>query len=214
MDLYFSKGSAIRFRFPVTPRAVTVTTPGSGRVVAMIDGSEISLMKGPGLREVQFEALLPNKRYDFAVYDKDIFRPSGYYTNLLEKLKNEEEPFVFTLTDHDVGKSFRVSLESCVLKEDASFGGDISVLIKLREAKTRTLQVIVPQKGGVPPAPPRPAPVKPPVKEYTVVKGDTLWGIAKRFLGDGARWPEIHALNRGLIQNPNLIYAGWKLVMP
>lgn len=41
---------------------------------------------------------------------------------------------------------------------------------------------------------------------YTVRKGDTLWGIAKRFLGNGALYPKIAAWNN--ISNPNLIYPG------
>ncbi len=46
---------------------------------------------------------------------------------------------------------------------------------------------------------------------YTVVKGDSLWGIANKKLGDGERYPEIKALN-GLTSNT--IYAGQVLKLP
>ena len=46
---------------------------------------------------------------------------------------------------------------------------------------------------------------------HTVVKGDSLWNIAKKYLGNGSRYPEIKELN-GLTSNT--IYSGWKLKIP
>ena len=46
---------------------------------------------------------------------------------------------------------------------------------------------------------------------HTVVHGDTLWAIAKKYLGNGGRYKEIVSLN-GL--KSNVIYSGMKLKIP
>ncbi|MCZ7576322.1 MAG: LysM peptidoglycan-binding domain-containing protein [Dehalococcoidia bacterium] len=56
---------------------------------------------------------------------------------------------------------------------------------------------------------------------YTVVRGDNLWRIAERYLGDGFRWRDIWKLNQQRTMtdgrtfvDPNLIYPGWILELP
>lgn len=49
---------------------------------------------------------------------------------------------------------------------------------------------------------------------YTVVKGDCLWKIAKKFYGAGAQYTTIYNANKGQINNPNLIYPGQVLTIP
>ncbi|MFE0178032.1 BTAD domain-containing putative transcriptional regulator [Streptomyces sp. NPDC059002] len=57
--------------------------------------------------------------------------------------------------------------------------------------------------------------------EYTVIEGDTLWGIARAHLGDALTWPRIYALNKDRVQpdgarlaDPDLIKPGWRLTVP
>lgn len=49
---------------------------------------------------------------------------------------------------------------------------------------------------------------------YVVRRGDTLSGIAKSQLGAADRWPEIFALNRDVIANPDRIIPDQVLVLP
>ncbi|WP_145952860.1 LysM peptidoglycan-binding domain-containing protein [Tessaracoccus aquimaris] len=47
-----------------------------------------------------------------------------------------------------------------------------------------------------------------------VQRGDSLWSIAERVLGDGERWREIFDLNRDQIADPDEIDIGWALTLP
>lgn len=54
---------------------------------------------------------------------------------------------------------------------------------------------------------------KVPSKKYhTVIKGDTLWGIAQKYYGDGNKYKDIAKANN--ISNPDIIHAGQKLIIP
>lgn len=73
-----------------------------------------------------------------------------------------------------------------------------------------TPQIQIPPKA--------PSTVSEPVAEepryYTVVRGDTLWGIAVKYYGKGNAYTKIYEANRDIISNPDLIYPGQKLIIP
>ncbi|MEU5908468.1 transcriptional regulator [Micromonospora sp. NPDC047467] len=56
---------------------------------------------------------------------------------------------------------------------------------------------------------------------YTVERHDTLSKVAKEWLGDASRWPEVCRLNKhrhfpvgGVLRDCDLIYPGWELRLP
>ncbi len=49
---------------------------------------------------------------------------------------------------------------------------------------------------------------------YTVASGDTLSKIAKQFLGDAKRYPEIFNANKGTLTDPDKIKVGQTLTIP
>jgi nucleoid-associated protein YgaU len=49
---------------------------------------------------------------------------------------------------------------------------------------------------------------------HTVEKGDTLWAISKKALGDGNRYNEIFEANKPMLKHPDKIYPGQVLRIP
>src|SRR5678815_2848500 len=50
--------------------------------------------------------------------------------------------------------------------------------------------------------------------EHVVKKGDTLWDIAKEYLKDPFKWPEVFRRNSDIVENPHWIYPGENIRIP
>lgn len=53
----------------------------------------------------------------------------------------------------------------------------------------------------------------PAVVKHTVKRGDTLWDIAKFYLKDPFRWPDVFHANTDIVKNPHWIYPGQVLTI-
>lgn len=212
-------------RLPVPPQKLKLKIKGQNETMTLINGNEINILNPPGLTEISFDVLLPSTEYPFAEYDGG-FEPPEYFLSALEQMKKEQKPVQFlVIRESSQGDSFfdtnmTVSLEDYTITEDAKEGFDVTVSINLKmyvfyktqkyviqeQKKAEEAEVTVEESRDDSSAPE--------TEMYTVKKGDCLWNIAKKHLGNGSRWKEIYDLNRDKISNPNLIRSGQVLKLP
>lgn len=210
-------------QLPIAPPSLELKVRNQNKTVTLINEGEINLLKSPGLTEIKFDMRIPQTRYPFADYPGG-FEGAAVFLEKLEAHKVSKKPFQFICVRYSPdGKmlfdtNIQVSLEEYSILEDADEGFDVIVSVELEQYKaygTKTVTVPIQQeKPVVQVQEQRPAFSASTPKTYTVVSGDCLWNIAKKFLGDGSRYPEIYSLNRDKIKDPNLIYPGQVLTLP
>jgi len=223
-------------QFPVVPSDVKLKIKNQNKTITLINDGEVSQLKSPGLTDISFKLLLPQlQRYPFAAYPNG-FRRAEYYLGVLERLKTGKEPFQFILS-RTYGRTslydtnMTVSLEDYEIQESASYGSDVMVEVKLKQAKiptTKTLDIKVEPEGTKTATVEevRPTVGKKAAESHTIKSGETLIYIAKAELQDSGRWKELYQLNKEVIEsaakahgrsgsrNGSLIYPGTVLQLP
>lgn len=212
---------------PVAPKKLQVKIKNTNETITLINSGEVNLLKKAGLTEVDFECMIPQVRYPFARY-KAGFKGAKYFLDYFESLKSQKKPFPFIVSRRGPdGRRFfstnmKVSLEEYTIMEQAKDGFDLTVKIKLKQWRgyqAKTVNII--EEGPAAQATVEEArdaetsPMPETSQTYTVVQGDCLWNIAKRFYGDGSKYTAIYEANKGIVGgNPNLIYPGQVLAIP
>lgn len=210
---------------PIPPEKIPIKYPGQNQTATLISGEEINITRPPGLAEISLDVVIPQMDYPCAVWDGSIDDAEDFITRLHE-LKESDSPFEFIVIRDGPGRNsffntnMDVILEDYKVSDDVKEGFDLTVSITLKEYRHYSTKImdfqlidkqLVPEAGD-PEAGRQGEPEH--GKTYTVVKGDCLWSIAKKILGNGGRWPEIQALNKDKVSNPNRIYPGQVLTLP
>lgn len=192
-----------KLRLPVSPSNYAIKKVLNNSS-AMVEGlGEVSFIGKPKLSEIPpIETFFPRHEYSFCQYSP--FPTPEESIDLIEKWRFSGKPIRLIVT----GKiNVQCTIESFQYGERDGTG-DVYFSLELKEYKQNSTKTVAASSSTMKIASTQASrPVeKVTPKTYTVKSGDTLWGIAKRELGDGSQYSYLASKNG--IQNPNLIYPG------
>ncbi len=204
-------------QLPITPQKLQIKVKGSNKTLTLVNDGEINFLRLPGLTEITFDAVLPMLgKYSFS----SAYHRPDYYLTAFESLMTGRKPFRFIVSRVSPSgrllydTNMQVSLEDYSIAEDATKGPDVTVSITLKQYKSFATKTVTVRNTTTSTTTTRESSSAPTVKTYTVVRGDCLWNIAKKYYGNGAQYTKIYNANKSKISNPNLIYPGQVLVIP
>ncbi len=208
---------------PVTPESISVKAQSKNESFSLASGDDFTFLKGVGLREISFDAMLPNQQYPFASYSNNEYRPAFYFLlqikNFIQDKKSlrlkiiRRKPNGKFIFDDDI----EVVLDSYDINEEAGNGFDVLVSLSFKEYKDMAKEVLEEKKKAVQNVNTRETKTSPTPKtnqSYTVKSGDTLSSIAKHFYGDASKYGLILLANKDKIKSANLIYPKQVLIIP
>lgn len=203
---------------PVTPSQLNITINNANRTVTLIDEGEINILKTAGLTDIDFECMIPQNNYPFAVFNMG-FVDAQKFLDYFEELKTSKKPFQFIVVRTRpngmplFNTNIKVAMEDYRIKEDWKQGLDLMVKINLKQYRdygTKTVKIKEGEDSDTPEATAEnsrsqetsPMPEQP--QTYTAKAGDTAFNIAKAMYGDGELYEKILGANGGIASNSDI----------
>ncbi len=204
-------------KLPTNPEELLVSSEQANEKFEILKLGQIVIPTHMELKEYSFECEFPHNPLSYVETPNEFIGPDDYI-KIFESWRLSNKPIRF-IAHNGIGEDVNslVLIESIEITEKAGEEGDKYISFSLVEYKaySKKEQVVVQAANTakkVLSAITTDNPKKP--KTYTVAKGDTLWGIAKRFYGNGAQYTKIYNTNKSKIKNPNLIYPGQVIDIP
>ncbi len=204
MDFYLTAPDGSRIHFPVNPERITCNTGNRILTFDVITLGEISLPRGRVPTVFSFEGFFPGEARKNDPMVKS-WRSPKELAGILSLWRNEGTKLRLLVTETPINHDVYFDGDGSFQHEWLGGHGDCWYSLRFVEARELAIRAEGGEADGVQQT--RPTPPAP--KTYTVKPGDTLWAIAKKFLGDGRRWREIYNNNVDVIgKDPNLIRPG------
>lgn len=207
-----------KYKLPVNPEQIKRSRSMNVEKYQVLGEGQVSIPTYCELEEYSFEAEFPSQGYHYM--ESGARADADYYEKMFRKAQKNMKPIRF-IASNDITDdiSTMVLVEKVDAVEKAGEEGDKYISVTLLEHKApgkRYVAVAKPEATVKQPEADAGEQANPAVTEnktHTVEKNDTLWGLAKKYYGDGALYPRIVVANPA-IKNPNLIYDGQVLNIP
>lgn len=207
------------FSVPVLPEKIELSESGTNKTYDVINLGEVNTIGKPKLTDISFESFFPKNKGRY-VSTEELFEPIVYIKKIKE-WRDANQKIRFILTGDGIQINDLFTIESFKFWEESGQVGDIYYSLDLKRYKnyaTKKVAVIHHVSAASVPVVKSEVPQRPvekvQSKTHTVVRGDTLFFIAKKYLGNGNRWREIYNLNRDVIKVPEKIYPGQVFKLP
>lgn len=219
--------------FPLAPDQFNTSVGNKNKTIELVSIGEVNIVKEIGLRTFNFKLLLPKDPILLTdsyviegMLDAAQFHEPVWYLNRIREIKENKEIVFLIITRQYIddiaddgtvkykqlfGGNLKVTVEDYKVEENAGEEGDYWITLNLKEY--RQVGII---KNSVPTGKIEGNKIQ--IKEerqrednrqipstYAVKQGDSLWTIAKLYLGDGSKYKTLMELN-GL--NNTVIYPG------
>ena len=218
LEIYLKENDSNMIRFPVTPSEVSCETSANISTESVNDLGSVSLFSGTELRTIPINSFFPNRQYSFCTYSN--VEPPYEFVSKIEKWQNEGKKLRYIVSDGYT--NIPVMINSFSYREQDGTGDvyyDLS-LIEYKEIKLNKTTTSTDNNSNnnstdrTTENAPKPTGEN---KTHKVAAGDSLWAIAQKFYGDGSQYPKIKEANKDKytsLNNNNIIYSNWELVIP
>lgn len=214
------------FVFPSMPERISVSTGANYQTYSLLD-RKIAIPRGMDIKSVKWSGTFFGRKRRRTVLVQEWTEPDECVTFLEEAMESGN---TLNLIIEEAPVNLDVSVSRFTYEAYGAFG-DIAYTIELQEI--RTLKVYTTSELNIKPLAktvetrPEAETAQTAGQSYTVVSGDNLWKIARKFYGgSGADWQKIYSANAAVIEdtakrhgksssdNGHWIYPGCVLVIP
>lgn len=164
----------------------------------IMESGQVQIPNGRNLRQFKWESILPGEGHSDLPFLRGDWKDPRYYQGLFFRWYSEGTPLRLLMTGTPINHDVYLADYNVVYagghgdyRYDLYFVEDRDIVIggkKPAAAATTTASKSTASSG------------KSTEKTYTIKSGDTLWGIAQKNLGSGAKYSSIYSLNKTIIE--------------
>lgn len=219
MEIYLGTDDD-KIRFPVVPPSIGVNRSNNIDTESVIKFGEVPIFNGTSLKTIEFTSFFPNQEYSFCDYTG--FMKPYEFSEKIQKWMYEGKPLRIIVTDSPTNMQCLIQQFDTVEQDGTR---DLYFTLNLLEYRP----IEVPNLSNSSSSSnsnntqntSRPSETNNnsnnQQKTHKVVKGDTLYDIAKKHYGNGNLYPKIKEANKtkypSLAKN-NIIQVNWELIVP
>ena len=219
MEIYLGTDTD-KIRFPVVPSAIGVNRSNNIDTESVLKLGEVPIFNGVSLKTIELTSFFPNQEYSFCDYTG--FMKPYEFSDKIQKWMYEGKPLRIIVTDSPTNMQCLIQQFDTVEQDGTR---DLYFTLNLLEYRpievpnlsnsntssnsNNTQNTSRPNKVSTNSSNQQ--------KTHKVVKGDTLYDIAKKHYGNGNLYTKIKEANKtkypSLAKN-NIIQVKWELIIP